>query len=539
VIDADVQAISDVRKAAPEPSALERRLEDALRESEAFYQSLVESLPQNIIRKDRQGRFTYVNQRLCATLKLPREQIIGKTDFDLFPKHLAEKYRQDDAQVLETGTALEAVETHQTPDGRTLYVQIVKTPITDARGQLIGTQVMFWDVTERKQWEEALSDSERRYRQLTEASQDGIVVTDASGRITLFNPAAERMFACPAAEALGAPIQQFIPDRQPNDPTTRGVALNGRRRDADTFPLELCVSRIESAGEPSFLHTIRDLTERNRMRDILVQSEKLASIGLLSAGVAHEINNPLSYVSNNLAVLERDVKGLMNLVDLYEAGQAHLAAADPDMAERVRTATEELDLAYIRENFGRLLGRTREGVQRVTGIVRSLRGLARTAPPKMVEASLPELVDMSVEMIRGRMQRQGVTLETDYGPIEVHCVESQISQVLLNLLVNALHAIEAAGRTSDGLIRISSRDEGSDVLIEITDNGCGIDAETLPKLFDPFFTTKPVGEGTGLGLSITHGIITGHGGRIEVESEVGVGSRFRLFLPRQRGGSTE
>jgi PAS domain S-box-containing protein len=121
--------------------------EGALRASEAFYHSLVETLPQNIIRKDRQGRFTFVNQNICTMLGLPRDQIVGKTDFDLFPSHLAEKYRQDDLRVLESGQPLETVEENQRPDGTTMYVQIIKTPIADNQGQWVGTQVVFWDVT--------------------------------------------------------------------------------------------------------------------------------------------------------------------------------------------------------------------------------------------------------------------------------------------------------------------------------------------------------------------------------------------------------
>jgi two-component system, NtrC family, sensor kinase len=120
-----------------------------------------------------------------------------------------------------------------------------------------------------------------------------------------------------------------------------------------------------------------------------------------------------------------------------------------------------------------------------------------------------------------------------YGPTEVRCVPTQFSQVLLNLIVNAVHAIEATPAPAAGKVRIASSNVGDDVLIEVTDNGCGIDAEHLPRLFDPFFTTKPVGEGTGLGLSITHTIVTGHGGRIEVDSRPGEGSRFRVFLPRE------
>ena len=146
-----------------------KQIEKALRESEAFYHSLVESLPQHILRKDRDGQFTFVNQRVCDMLHRPLEDIVGKTDFDLFPAELAEKYRADDLYVMESGTNLETVEEHRTPDGQTHYVQIIKTPIYDSREKLIGTQVIFWDVTDRHRWEVALGESERRYRQLTEA----------------------------------------------------------------------------------------------------------------------------------------------------------------------------------------------------------------------------------------------------------------------------------------------------------------------------------------------------------------------------------
>src|SRR5205823_5498997 len=161
---------------------------------EAFYHSLVESLPQNIFRKDLEGRVTFGNQRYCATLKRPLEDLIDKTDFDLFPAALAAKYREDDRRVQETGVPLEVVEEHVLPGGKKIYVQVIKTPIRDGQGNIIGTQGMFWDVTERKRAEEAIAASERRYRQLTEATLDAIVVADRAGRVTLFNPAAERIF---------------------------------------------------------------------------------------------------------------------------------------------------------------------------------------------------------------------------------------------------------------------------------------------------------------------------------------------------------
>jgi PAS domain S-box-containing protein len=530
-----------------------KQFEESLRDSEALYHSLVESLPQCIFRKDREGRVTFGNSRYCASLGKTLQELLGLTDYDLFPPHLAHKYRRDDQWVVDTGNIFETVEEHRLPDGTTLYVQVVKTPVRDAQGKITCTQGIFWDVTARKRAEEALSDSERRYRQLTEASLEAIIVGDRAGTIVLFNPMAERMFGYCAAEIVGQPLLRLIPGEfhqrhqqgfqrylQTRQAFLIGrtVELRGRRKDGAEFPLELSLSAIDRGGELQFLGAIRDLTERNRMRDIVAQSEKLASIGLLSAGMAHEINNPLAYVANNLAVVERDSKGIMALLDLYEGARTALAQADPETAQRVQVLAEEIDLPYIRANLDRVLGRTHEGVRRVTKIVQSLRSLARTDRPRMESAFIPDLVDASLEMIRGRMERRGIELELDYHlKTKVPCVASQISQALFNLLVNALQTIEAADRGREGRIRIAASRTNGEVVIEVADNGCGIDPQVLPRIFDPFFTTKPVGEGTGMGLSISHSIVAGHGGRIEVDSRPGEGTCFRVFLPLEPQGS--
>jgi PAS domain S-box-containing protein len=656
-------------------SARRQRIEEALRESEALYHSLVESLPQNILRKDRAGRFSFGNQRFCSSLGKPLSELLGKTDFDFFPEQLAAKYRRDDMEVIETGTTLERVEEHVRPTGEKLFVQVVKTPIYDARGMIAGIQGIFWDVTERKrveealvhqryllnalmdnvpdsiyfkdteghftcvskaladwlglsgpdlavgktdhdffrseyalpaqrdeqevmhtgdvlrareetgvfpdgrercvlttkmplreptgkiigtfgisrditqrkQAEEAVRASERRYRQLTEASQDAIVVADQQGLITLFNPAAERMFGHQTSEVVGQPLTRLMPpefhERHQNGfqrylqtrearLVGRTVELRGRRKDGAEFPLEMSLSAIDLGGEMQFLGAIRDLSERNRMRALLVQNEKLVSIGLLSAGIAHEINNPLAFVANNLVVLENDIKGLLGILDIYEGQRARLAATVADFLARLTALEQEMDLPYVRCNLGRVLSRTREGVQRVARIVQSLRGLARTGPTTFQDVSLEELVEASVEMIRSRLRQGNIEVELDVGTVSrCRCVPTQISQVLLNLFVNALQAIEATGRDRGGRIRVGIRRVDDEMRIEIADNGCGIDPDDMPRLFDPFFTTKPVGEGTGLGLSITHGIVTGHGGKIEVDSRPGQGSCFRLRLP--------
>jgi PAS domain S-box-containing protein len=531
---------------------LERQhVERALHDSQALYHSLVECLPQNIFRKDRKGRFTFANQRFCDTIGRGLDDVIGKTDFDLFPRELAAKYVADDRRIMATGQSCDLVERHDRPSGETLHVHVMKTPITDASGQVVGVQGIFWDVSEQVRAEEEIAQSERRYRQLAEATMDGIILIDAQGKVELFNPAAERLFGFRAAEVIGQPVTPLVPDEFQVFARTEAqqsfrtrllmnlgkpVECKGRRKDGSEFPVEIALSVLADPEEGGgqgfrFLAALRDLTERNRMRAVLVQNEKLASIGLLSAGVAHEINNPLAFVANNLVVLERDCKGLLSIVQEYMTADEHIAAADPDLASHVRDMAESIDLEYIQENLGRLLERTREGIDRVSRIVHSLRGLARTDTPHRQDARLPELIDASLEIIRGRYRRLGVTVEQEHdGDPVVPCVSTQISQVILNLVVNAFQAIEAA-RREGGKVTVRTERRGNEMLLEVRDNGVGIPEGNLAHIFDPFFTTKDVGEGTGLGLSISHHIITAHGGRIEVESTPGVGTSFRVFLP--------
>ena len=341
------------------------------------------------------------------------------------------------------------------------------------------------------------------------------------------------------------------------------MELNGRRKDGSEFPVEVALSLlswgrpIDAVGqEPiEILGALRDLTERNKIRTFLAQNEKLASIGMLSAGVAHEINNPLAFVANNLVVLERDSQALLTLVEQYESvrakltqavasGQrpaasglaASLPAADPwplaTFFAPIDALGDHVDVPYICANLPRMLQRTREGVDRVSKIVHSLRGLARTDVPRRQETHLPDLVASSLEILRGRLKKSDIAVEQEHDPVpRVFCVATQVSQVILNLLLNAVQAIETHCTEGGGRIVIRTRRFPYEMVLEIEDNGCGIPPENMGRLFDPFFTTKEVGEGTGLGLSITHNIITSHGGRVEVNSRPGEGAVFRIILP--------
>ena len=402
------------------------------------------------------------------------------------------------------------------------------------------------EIADRQRVEVALRTSERLYRQLTEGTRDAIVVADKDSRITLFNPAAQATFGYTEGDALGQPLSILMPTEVAADHEAafrrfletrtprvvgRTVELVGRRKNGERFPLEISLSSIELPEGVVLLGAIRDLTERQRLQAMVVQAEKLASLGLLSAGVAHEINNPLAYAHNNIAVLDRDFQGLTQVLDVYEEARADLAKARPDLAERLARLAEEIDLTYIRANLARVLASTRKGIKRVSDIVQNLRGFARLDQAAVDCVDLREAIASSLEMIRGRLEDRHITVDQRTGELPpVVCAPAQINQVVLNLLVNAMQAIEQTGRNA-GQITIVTRQSGDDVVLEISDDGGGIPEEIRARIFDPFFTTKPVGQGTGLGLAISQGIVADHGGRIEVESTPGRGSLFRIVLP--------
>jgi signal transduction histidine kinase len=279
---------------------------------------------------------------------------------------------------------------------------------------------------------------------------------------------------------------------------------------------------------------IGQFIERHQMRGRVIQSEKLASLGMLSAGVAHEINNPLAYVSNNLAVIERDVRFLLSILAIYEKAGPGLATTQPELLHQVDRLAAEFDLNYVKENMGKILRSTRHGIKRVADIVQNLRGFARLDQAAVDQADVHEALRTAVEMLRGRLDRRNISVEERLGELPlVAGSPAQLNQVFLNLLVNAMQAIESTHR-DDGRIAITTEANNGEIIVEVADNGCGIADENLPQIFDPFFTTKNVGDGTGLGLSITHGMVQDHGGRLEVESVPGQGTRFRVFLPVAR-----
>lgn len=270
----------------------------------------------------------------------------------------------------------------------------------------------------------------------------------------------------------------------------------------------------------------------NRLADVqsqLLQKEKLAAVGQLAAGVAHEINNPIGFVTSNLASLAEYAEDLLAILDAYAAAE-HLIGRDPHALAAIRRIKEERDLAFVRSDIGTLLEESRNGLRRVSRIVQDLKDFSRVDESDWQVADLHSGLDSTINVVRSEI-RQKAELRREYGDLPaLRCHPGQLNQVFMNLLINAAQSIER-----HGLITVRTGCDGNWGWVEICDDGCGIPAEQLPRIFEPFFTTKPVGEGTGLGLSMSHSIVSNHGGRIEVTSRVGQGSCFRVCLPLKQG----
>ena len=264
----------------------------------------------------------------------------------------------------------------------------------------------------------------------------------------------------------------------------------------------------------------------------LLQSEKMASIGQLAAGIAHELNNPIGFVHSNLGTLESYLRDLLEIIDAYDKALTDSSDNEAPRASVTRLCTER-DFAYVRSDIVQLLSESKDGLTRVRKIVQDLKSFSHVSEQEWQWADLHQGLDSTLNIVWNELKYKCQVVK-EYGELpKVYCLISQLNQVFMNLLVNAGHAIETKGTIT---IRTARHGE-NEVRIEICDTGKGIAPEHLTRIFEPFFTTKPVGKGTGLGLSLSYGIVDRHHGRIEVDSQPGAGSTFRLILPIQQAAS--
>ena len=351
---------------------------------------------------------------------------------------------------------------------------------------------------------------------LLESATEGIILIDPGGRITLVNRAAERMFGYPRIELLGQTLEILLPERiRPShlrhrtgyfaEPRVRpmgiGLDLSGRRQDGTEFPVEISLSYVGTGADMLAMAFITDITERKRaekelqqQRETLYHAEKMAALGTLSAGIAHEMNNPLGIITTRIEVM------------LLEAEGQHLPPQ----------VVEDLQVLY-------------RASQRVARIAASLRSFARQSPGERGAVDLNAVVEETLLLMQKPLATDNIRIFTTLaaGLPSMHGDANALHQVLMNLLTNAREAMTGGGEIHVETAPMPER--AGWIRLTIRDTGPGIPADVLSRIFDPFFTTKH--RGTGLGLSVTYGIIQDHGGQVDVTSPPGGGTTFRLSFP--------
>ncbi|MBS1209105.1 MAG: domain S-box [Proteobacteria bacterium] len=361
------------------------------------------------------------------------------------------------------------------------WMHVAATPLRDASGAIIGAIETLIDITARKNAEEELRHAHQAAEQLiTERTRE------------LREAKAELEDDIARRQLIEQEMQQHLMEV---------TALNAQ------------------------LHETQERLVQSQQQ--LVQNEKLASIGQLAAGVAHEINNPIGYVFSNFGTLQTYLADLLSLIDAYV--QAEPAISAENLRTQLGQQRKKMDLDYLKNDLMDLMRESREGIERVRKIVQDLKDFSHVdASADWQWSDLQRGLESTLNVVNNEIKYKADVIR-EFGTIpQVQCLPSQLNQVFMNLLVNAAHAIKSEER---GTIRVSTGTSDQSVWVAIQDNGCGMSPEIMSRIFDPFFTTKPVGKGTGLGLSLSYGIVQKHHGKIEVCSEPGEGTTFRVTLP--------
>ncbi len=498
-----------------------RRAEEALRDSETLYHSLVDNLAVHVIRKDVEGKFTYASPSFCKLMGRTLEAILGKTDFDFYPLPLARKYRADDRRVMERGSVFEDVETNQRPDGTKTYVQVMKNPLYDARGRLMGLQCIFWDVTARMRAEAELRESDVRKRAIFDASMDCIIFTDQDGQIVEINRAAEHTLGYRRREVVGKKVGDVFltPEgsRRHQDNLARYAgagelgSLIGRRieatllrRGGETFVAEMATQPIPLRGMAGFAIFLRDITQRKRAEQALQEAKNAAEAanrakGLFLANMSHEIRTPLNAVVGMTDLLQQTaLTGQQReyLTIVQESADSLLTVIN-DILDFSKIEAGKLNLDKVTFNLHERLGDC-------------LRPLALRADAKQLELLYRVAPDT---------------------PARVLGDPNRLRQIVVNLVGNAIKF------TQQGEVELSVCPEhagGNRALLhfEVRDTGIGIPQDKQATVFSAFeqadnSTTRQFG-GTGLGLAIASRLARLMGGRTWLESREGEGSTFHF-----------
>ncbi|MFL5293420.1 MAG: PAS domain S-box protein [Myxococcales bacterium] len=484
------------------------------------YRVLMDEMSEGVATLGKGGLVSYCNARFATIVGLPAERIVGSTIFSILPKEAEERV----AALLQAGLLTVSKGEFQLAkkgkQPKTVLLSVSKVAMDTGITQC----VIATDLTEEKRREKevaaeraerdaALRASEERYRRIVETAVEGIWLVDAEGRTTFANRALTEMLEYSPSELQGKPIFDFMNEES----AAAARRFLGRRRrygELREFAFRaksgrelwalLSMSPIETerGGYEGAVVMVSDVSDRRKLQAQLLLADRMSSLGTLSAGVAHEINNPLAYVIASLDLVAERL---------------------PDLCAGLREGGQFLE---------QQIARAREGSERVRKIVRDLKSFSRVDEETVTVTDLVKSLNTSLTLVFNEIKHRA-RLVKDFDRLPpVRANEARLGQVFINLFVNAAQAMPEGDIEHNELRVVGRTDALGNAVVEIHDTGCGIPPDHLDRIFEPFFTTKPVGEGTGLGLAICHGIVTSLGGTLSVQhTEVGKGTVFRVVLP--------
>ena len=490
------------------------RLEEVLQDTEVRLQRFMDMAPQVTSVKDLSGRYIDVNPSACALFGKTEKEILGRTDRELFSPEDAEKLMAGDREAWRKRETV-SFDMELEMGGRKVYLSTVKFPIMDQEGNPTAVCGIAKDITAQREAQIQLRLTREYLQNIIDNSPVLIITSNLDGRIASFNRAAEESLGYTAEEAIGLPSESFY-----MDPTTRaglirriteGDAIRDfstqlKCKDGSPLQVSLSLSQLkDSSGR--MIGTVgmcKDISHRKALMGQIMQSERLAAVGRLASGVAHEINNPLAIIS--------EIAGYLN--ELIEKGPETCGA---DLLEE------------LREGLPKIIKHVKRG--RV--ITRRLLSFARKSEARVMVADVNACLEEILPFLEKEAHLARVKIHGDYQPElpRVAIEEMQLQEIFINLITNAIHAL---GGREEGNVWLTTREENNKVIVSVRDDGPGVDDSVRDRLFDPFVTTKPTGLGTGLGLSICYGIVKRHDGEIRVYSEPAQGATFEVILPAHR-----
>lgn len=515
-----------------------KRLEKELNDQLEFVNTLIDTIPSPLYLKDVSGRYIRCNRAYEVLRGAGKDEIIGKTAYDMLPRDIADFHSSKEKEMYASGTSITYETKTTTFTGEKRDIIFNKAPFMDAEGNVRGLIAIMTDISERKCAESEIAERENTFRKILEGIKAGILIVDPrTFTIVDANEAAEKILGESKAAIVGKPCRSFkwVRERdgavEESCPLLEGNMTNEEyrveRSDGTTVPVIKTVISVMRSNQLLFFEILFDITDRKTMERQLALAHRLESIGGLAAGIAHEINTPIQYVGDNLSFLEGAFTELIDALK-QSTGPA-------------RKHEDYADMEFLLEEVPKALTQSREGVARVAEIVSAMKRFSHIGGEEKSLLDVPKAIQNTIMITRNEWKYDSeIKLDLDPTLQFLSCFPGDFNQALLNILVNASHAVSDKYHDSatKGIITVKTNRDGKWFVLSVTDTGCGIPEKNLHRVFDPFFTTKAVGKGTGQGLALCHDIVVKkHGGAIDVQSEEGEGTTFFLRFPLQEEGN--